>query len=127
MDKINELLGKLDRQVTPAIKRKIDALNTLNQKYHEAYIALQADPENEELREALAEIDEFIEEQSEALEELLVIEVQKREAEKDRKPEAKPNSNQEPEKKEKSGVFGIVLGVVLLGASLGAINLFRNK
>lgn len=127
MDKINELLGKLDRQVTPAIKRKIDALNTLNQKYDETYNALKAEPENEELKEALAEIDEFIEEQSEALEELLVIEVQKKEAEKGKKPEVKPNGNQEPEKKEKSGVFGIVLGVVLLGASLGAINLFRNK
>jgi hypothetical protein len=136
METIKELLATLNNQVTPIIAKKLDGMQALEQKLQLAKEEHEADPTDESLDD-LQEIQDFIDiEKEEIIEKLQVLVRRKKFAEEEQKTnESTPKNVEAPKagetKKEgeKSGlgVFGWVFGGVLLVASVGAINYFRNN
>jgi hypothetical protein len=131
METIRELLAKLDNKVTPTMAKKLDGMQALQAKLQVAKEEYEAEPTDENSA-YLKEIEEFMADENEdIIEDLKVLVRRKRFAEEEEK--ASLNSSKGDEKpkdeKEKSGlgVFGMVFGGVLLVASLGAINYFRNN
>lgn len=134
MDKIVELLGKLDNKVPTPIAKRLDGLKNLESRYDLAKKELAESPEDEELKEAMTEITDYLEDYRddliEDLEDLVEAKEKANEQPKaDNKPsgEEKPNGDEKPEEKKSTNIAGFVLGGVLLVASLGAINYFRNN
>ena len=140
MDKIVELLGKLDNKVPTPIAKRLDGLKNLESRYELAKKELAESPEDEELKEAMTEITDYLEDYRDDLIEDLeaLVEAKEKANEQpkaDNKPngnnktsgEEKPNGDEKPEEKKSSNVAGFVLGGILLVASLGAINYFRNN
>jgi hypothetical protein len=145
METIRELLTKLNNQVPPSMAKRLDGLQSLQEKLRVAKEEFQ-EAQTEENEEALEDIKEYIADQTEdVIEDLKVLVRRKKFADEEQKAsentpktDEASKSNEEPkgdekpkdeEKKEKSGlgVFGMVFGGVLLVASLGAINYFRNN
>lgn len=136
METIKELLAKLNNQVTPIIAKKLDGMRALEQKLQLAKEEHEADPTEESLND-LQEIQDFIDiEQEEIIEKLQVLVRRKRFSEQEEKssettPKAgeasKDGETTKEEKKDGLGVFGWVFGGVLLVASFGAINYWRNN
>ncbi len=126
MDKIKILLEKLDNKVTAPIGKRLDGLKNLHQRLDLAKSELRANPDDEELKESLEEITDYVNDYEddliEDLEDLL---------EEKTKSNKKPNSAETPivEEKEKSsgGITALIIGSVLLVASIGAINIFKNN
>jgi hypothetical protein len=140
MDKIVELLGKLDNKVPTTIAKRLDGLKNLESRYNLAKKELAESPDDEELKEAMTEITDYLEDYRddliEDLEDLVEAKEKANEQSKaDNKPngnnkpsgEEKPNGDEKPDDKKSSNIAGFVLGGVLLVASLGAINYFRNN
>lgn len=142
MDKIDLLLEKLNGIIPQSLQKKIDKLDDLNDKLKVAEQEFIADDSNEN-NESLGEIQDYIEEFEEEIVEQLeaLYEKRKEEIAKAKEKVVAPqrpivqqqtNNNPEPEtpkeeKKESSGVLGLVIGAVLLVGSLGAINYFKNN
>jgi hypothetical protein len=156
MEKINQLLLKLNNQVPAGIAKQIDGLKLLNQKLSIAQNEFESDP-TEENKEYIEEIKDFIEDSEESvidsLEALLEKKIEKeneeleKEAiskrqnearilkEKENKLQSEKKAKEEAEKAEKEkekkksgiGAFGLIFGGVLLIGSLGAINYFKNN
>lgn len=131
MDKVVELLGKLDNKVTPALAKRIDGLRSLESRYDLAKKELEANPEDEELQEGLEEITDYLDDyRDDLIEDLEELLEQKTNA-KNNPPKAEANTNEEEkpngEEKKSTNIAGFVIGGVLLVASLGAINYFRNN
>lgn len=120
MDKIKILLEKLDNKVTTPIGKRLDGLNNLHQRLHLAKKELEANPDDEELKESLEEITDYVNDYEDDLIEDLEALLKE-----------KPNSVETPivEEKEKSsgGITALIIGSVLLVASIGAINIFKNN
>lgn len=140
MDKIVELLGKLDNKVPTTIAKRLDGLKNLESRYEIAKKELAESPDDEELQEAMTEITDYLDDYRddliEDLEDLVEAKEKANEQPKaDNKPngnnkpsgEEKPNGDEKPEDKKSTNVVGFVLGGILLVASLGAINYFRNN
>lgn len=140
MDKIVELLGKLDNKVPTPIAKRLDGLKNLESRYDVAKKELAENPDDEELKEAMTEITDYLEDYRddliEDLEDLVEAKEKANEQPKeDDKPngnnkpsgEEKPNGDEKPEEKKSTNIAGFVLGGILLVASLGAINYFRNN
>ncbi len=138
MDKIVELLGKLDNKVPTTIAKRLDGLKNLESRYEVSKKELDANPEDEELQEAMTEITDYLNDYRDDLIEDLedLVEAKEKEQPKaeekpklDNKPsgEEKPKGDEKPEDKKSTNVAGFVLGGILLVASLGAINYFRNN
>lgn len=146
MDKIVELLGKLDNKVPTPIAKRLDGLKNLESRYDVAKKELAESPNDEELEEAMTEITYYLEDYRDDLIEDLeaLVEAKEKANEQpttDNKPKAenkpngnnkpsgeeKPNGDEKPEDKKSTNVAGFVLGGILLVASLGAINYFRNN
>jgi len=137
METIRELLAKLDNKVTPSMAKKLDGMQALQEKLQVAKEEYEADPTDEKLAD-LKEIEEFMADENEdIIEDLKVLVRRKRFAEEEEKAsqssskaDETPKGDEKPkDEKEKSGlgVFGMVFGGVLLVASFGAINYFRNN
>ena len=144
MDKIDLLLEKLNGIIPQSLQKKIDKLDDLGDKLKVAEQEFIADDSNEN-NESLGEIQDYIEEFEEEIVEQLEALYEKRkendakEKEKEKviepqKPIVQQQTNNNPapetpkeEKKESSGVLGLVIGAVLLVGSLGAINYFKNN
>jgi hypothetical protein len=154
MEKINELLGKLDNRVTANIAKRLDGLKKLNEKLALAEQEHLEKP-TEESQESLGNIKEYVSEITDDLIEDLqdLIESKKNQlAEKQAKENlakenlAKENIAKENIAKEKEpservhqatpvveenkkgfGFFGIIAGVVLLVASVGFIDVMKNN
>ena len=136
METIKELLAKLDNQVTSVIAKKLDGMQALEQKLQLAKEEHEADPTDESLND-LQEIQDFIDiEQEEIIEKLQVLVRRKRFSEQEEKSSEsnlktgeapKDSETTKEEKKDGIGVFGWVFGGVLLVASFGAINYWRNN
>lgn len=134
MEKINELIDKLDKTLPSSFKRRIDGLNKLEEKYNLAKAEHEANP-TEESEGNLSEVQNYLSDVTEDLIEDLEELVEKREASKNAPaPETTPTPDPIPaevivEKEEKSGmsVFGVVLGVALLIGSAGAYNYFNKN
>lgn len=144
MDKIDLLLEKLNGIIPQSLQKKIDKLDDLNDKLKVAEQEFIADDSNEN-NESLGEIQDYIEEFEEEIVEQLEALYEKRK-EDEAKSRARVVAPQRPivqqqqqrfnnpapetpkeEKKESSGVLGLVIGAVLLVGSLGAINYFKNN
>lgn len=136
METIRELLAKLDNKVTPTMAKKLDGMQALQEKLQVAKEEYEADPTDEKLAD-LKEIEEFMADENEdIIEDLKVLVRRKRFAEEEEKAsqssskaDEAPKGDEKAKDEEKSGlgVFGMVFGGVLLVASLGAINYFRNN
>jgi acetylornithine deacetylase/succinyl-diaminopimelate desuccinylase-like protein len=130
MEKIKELLEKLDNKVTVSLNKRLDGLEKLEERLVLAKSEHEANP-TEESEQSLSEIQNYISDITEDLIEDLEELLEKRQA----TPPA-PTPSPEPipaevveEKEEKSGmsVFGVVLGVVLLVGTAGAYNYFNKN
>lgn len=140
MDKIVELLKKLDNKVTPNIAKRVDGLRNLESRYDLAKKELGANPDDEELQEGLQEITDYLDDYRddlvEDLEELLEQKTNSNNnpPKTEEKPKAGTSPNGEekpteekPTEKKSTNIAGFIIGGVLLVASLGAINYFRNN
>ena len=130
MDKIEILLRKLDNKVTAPIAKRLDGYQNLLQRVEVAKKDLEANPEDEELKEAFEEITDYISDYREDLIEDLeeLVEAKEKQKQVESKPKVEEKSKADEPKEEKStNVAGFIIGGVLLVASLGAINYFRNN
>lgn len=131
MDKIQELLYKIEGNLPQSIERKIGAVNKLHAKYNQALEELNKDPEDDELKEAVSDINDFIEAEEEELYEALQSHLRKQNQLKpagEPKPEGEPKpSGEQPKEKKKSGFFGVVLGLGILALTAGAVNILNKK
>jgi chemotaxis response regulator CheB len=136
METIKELLAKLDNQVTPSMAKRLDGLQALQEKLKVAKEEYEADP-SEKNAEDLQDVKDYIAEQMEEIEEDLKVLVRRKKFadEEEKASETTPKTGEAPkagettkeEAKEGLGVFGWVFGGVLLVASFGAINYWRNN
>lgn len=140
MEKINELLGKLDNRVTPNIAKRLEGLKKLNEKVALAEQEHLDNPTNES-EESLEDIKVYVSEVTDDLvgdlEDLLkskknqIAEKEAQEKEAQEKDAKEKESEQKlpvvEEKKKGFGVFGLITGVVLLVASVGVINVMKNN
>jgi antitoxin component of MazEF toxin-antitoxin module len=136
MERIDLLLEKLDGRIPQSLAKKIDKLDDLDNKLEVAQQEFNSDPSDEN-KESIAEIEEFIEDfEQEIFEQLETLYEKRKEDVAKSKVIALQNPNQaksftpetpKEEKKESSGVLGLVIGAVLLVGSLGAINYFKNN
>jgi hypothetical protein len=135
MDKIAELLEKLENKVTPTFAKRLDGLKSLENKLEVAKKDLEASPDDEELKESHQEILDYIEDYREDLIEDLEAFVEAKAKAGEEKPkveekpiEEKPIEEKPKEEKESStNIAGWIFGGLLLVGSLGAINYFRNN
>jgi hypothetical protein len=139
MDKIAELLEKLENKVTPTLAKRLDGFNSLEKRLEVAKKELEANPDDEELKESHQEIVDYIEDYREDLiEDLESLLEQKEKAkakeeklaeEKKLADEQKAKEGIEPkeEKESSTNIAGWIFGGLLLVGSLGAINYFRNN
>jgi putative protein kinase ArgK-like GTPase of G3E family len=139
MDKILELLQKLDNKVTPSIAKRFNGLSSLDKRLQEAKKELEANPDDEELKESHQEIMDYIQDYREDLIEDLEALLEKAEKakakeeklaeEKKLADEQKAKEGIEPkeEKESSTNIAGWIFGGLLLVGSLGAINYFRNN
>lgn len=141
MDKISKLLETLDNKIPSSLGKKIDSLDGLEEKIE----AIEDDLENDNTPEKEAKLkqikdyasdlyDEIVDDLEELVEErksnqAKAIAQQKKEQELAKR-EAYEKAKKEAEEKEKkeSGGWGyLLLGGVLLAASLGAINIMKKR
>lgn len=134
MEKINELLVQLENKVTANITKRLDGLKKLNERVALAETEHLENP-TDESQESLNDIKEYVSEVSEDLIEDLkdLIELKKQPiVEKAPEPQ-NPASTTETktevvvEKKKGLGVFGLILGVVVLVGSVGAFNIMKSN
>jgi phosphomannomutase len=131
MEKIDLLLAELDGRIPASLGKKIDKLDDLNDKLENAQKEYDSEPSDEN-KESLEEINEFIEEFEEEITEQLEVLVDKKRNDVAKVVNTQQSTATAPivpkeEKKESSGVLGLVIGAVLLVGSLGAINYFKNN
>jgi SMC interacting uncharacterized protein involved in chromosome segregation len=137
MDRIKVLLEKLDNSVSPSLSKRLDGLENLYVRLNESKKELSANPDDEELKEAFAEITDYLKDYEEDLiDDLEVLadakktaeaEKAKQTAEEEKAKETAEIEKLETEKKSSGGITALILGGVLLVASIGAINIFKNN
>jgi hypothetical protein len=139
MGKIEILLEKLDNRITSSLAKRLDTLDDLSEKLDASGEDYEKNP-TEENRASYNEVIEYVEEMENSLIKDLQALLDKRKA--DELAKQTPATPQEPvtppanlsetapsseDKKEGSGILTLVIGSVLLVASLGAINYFRKQ
>jgi hypothetical protein len=133
MDKIVELLERLDNKVPSTIAKRLDGLKNLQNRYEVAKKELAESPDDEELIEAMTEITDYLNDyRDDLIDDMEDLVEAKEKAKEQPKAEEKPSGEEKPdgneaEDKKSTNVAGFVLGGILLVASLGAINYFRNN
>jgi hypothetical protein len=137
MDKIEILLRKLDNKVTPTLAKRLDGLNSLEKRLEVAKKELEANPDDEELKESHQQIVDYIEDyRDDLIEDLESLLEQKEKANEEKSAEEKKLADEqkakegiEPkeEKESSTNIAGWIFGGLLLVGSLGAINYFRNN
>ena len=139
MERINELLGKLENRVTPAIAKRLKGYEGLNQKVALAEAEHLENP-TDESEESLNDIKEYV---SEVLDDLIedlenLVEAKEEKAKEEKAPapvqetkavEKAQETKTEIVKEKKSGlgVVGLVIGVALLIGSVGAFNIMKTN
>jgi hypothetical protein len=139
MGKIEILLEKLDNRITSSLAKRLDTLDDLSEKLDASGEDYEKNP-TEENRASYNEAIEYVEEMENDLIKDLQALLDKRKADElaEKTPATPPapitppaNALETPpiseEKKEGSGILTLVIGSVLLVASLGAINYFRKQ
>ena len=134
MEKINELLVQLENKVTANIAKRIEGLKKLNERVALAEAEHTENP-TDESQESLTDIKEYV---SEVVEDLIedlkdLIELKKQPIEEKAPKEKAPVATEETktevvkEKKKGLGVFGLILGVVVLVGSVGPFNIMKSN
>ena len=139
MEKIEILLEKLDNRITSSLAKRLDTLDDLSEKLEASGEDYEKNPSDEN-RDSYNEVIDYVEKMENGIIRDLEALLQKRQAEELAKqtPATPPAPNTPPEnqletptssekKKEGSGFLTLVVGSVLLVASLGAINYFRKQ
>jgi hypothetical protein len=143
MGKIEILLEKLDDTITSSLAKRLDTLDDLSEKLEASGEDYEKNPTDEN-RDNYNEAIDYVEKIENGIIRDLEALLEKRKAEKLAKetPATTPEPNTTPEnksetksettpsseeKKEGSGILTLVIGSVLLVASLGAINYFRKQ
>jgi len=131
MEKIDLLLEKLDNRIPQSMANRLDKLDELQEKLELAGKEYEENPTDDN-KEKYNGIIDFVEEKELGIIEDLEKLLQSRKSQPAQgqnnppaTPPATPPANEE--KKEGIGVVGLVIGGVLLVASLGAINYFRKQ
>ena len=147
MDKISSLLRKLDNNVSSSILKRVDGLKNLYNRLDVAKKDLSDNPDDKDLKDSLSEITDYINDyEDDLIEDLEILlqakqeedqrvrraesERQKRaesERQKQEEAEKQKKSGEEKEKKSSGGVTALIVGGILLVASVGAINIFKNN
>ena len=145
MEKIEILLEKLDNRIPSSLAKRLDTLDDLQEKLEASGEDYEKNPTDEN-RDSYNEVIEYVEKMELGIIRDLEALLEKRKAEalaKEQKanepepaPAPAPNPSVNPttetkvekeEKKEGSGVLTLIVGSVLLVASLGVINLLRKR
>jgi len=144
MEKIEDLLEKLDNVITSSLAKRLDTLDDLQEKLEASGEDYEKNPTDDN-RDSYNEVIEYVEKMELGIIRDLEALLEKRKAEelaKEQKadePATPPASTEAPatppatpqakveEKKDGSGVLTLVIGGVLLIASFGAINYFRKQ
>lgn len=140
MGKIEILLEKLDNRITSSLAKRLDTLDDLSDKLEASGEDYEKNPTDEN-RDKYNEVIDYVEK----IENGIIVDLEallaKRKAEELAKqtpttpitptapdtPPVNPTPPSSEEKKEGSGFLTLVVGSVLLVASLGAINYFRKQ
>jgi hypothetical protein len=139
MEKIEILLEKLDNTITSSLAKRIDTLDDYSEKLEASGEDYEKNPTDEN-RDKYNSVIDYVEKMENGIIRDLEALLQKRKAEELAKqtPATPPAPNTPPanpsetlpkseEKKEGSGILTLVIGGVLLVASLGAINYFKKQ
>jgi hypothetical protein len=139
MGKIEILLEKLDNTITSSLAKRIDTLDDLGDKLEASGEDYEKNPSDEN-RDKYNQVIDYVEKMENGIIRDLEALLEKRKAEELAKqtpatppaPSTPPANESETtpkseEKKEGSGLLTLVVGSVLLVASLGAINFFRKQ
>jgi hypothetical protein len=143
MGKIEILLEKLDNRITSSLAKRLDTLDDLSEKLEASGEDYEKNPSDEN-RDSYNEVIDYVEKMENGIIRDLEALLEKRKSEELAKqtPATTPTPNTTPEnksetksettpsseeKKEGSGILTLVIGSVLLVASLGAINYFRKQ
>jgi hypothetical protein len=139
MGKIEILLEKLDNRITSSLAKRLDTLDDLSEKLEASGEDYEKNPTDEN-RDSYNEVIDYVEKIENGIIRDLEALLEKRKAEELAKqtqatppaPDTPPANQSEStsssdEKKKGSGVLTLVIGGVLLVASLGAINYFKKQ
>ena len=132
MERIKELLAKLDNKVSPSLVKRLNAMNSLVARVKVASEEYEKEP-TEENKDALEQIQDYLADVQEDLADDLQEYFDEKTAEKENKASEEKPAEEKPleakpiEKEEGSGILGLIFGGLLLVGSLGAINYFRNN
>jgi hypothetical protein len=139
MEKIEILLEKLDNRITSSLAKRLDTLDDLQEKLEasgEDYEKNPTDDNRESYNEAIEYVEKIelgiIRDLESLLEKRKAEELNRVQTNQQTNPPASQTSTEtqpakSEEKKGGNGVLTLVIGSVLLVASLGAINYFRKK
>jgi len=137
MGKIEILLEKLDNTITSSLAKRLDTLDDLSEKLEASGEDYEKNPSDAN-RDSYNEVIDYVEKMENGIIRDLEALLDKRKAEELAKqtpatppapetPPVNPTPPSSEEKKEGSGILTLVVGSVLLVASLGAINYFRKQ
>jgi hypothetical protein len=136
MGKIEILLEKLDNRITSSLAKRLDTLDDLTEKLEVSGEDYEKNPSDEN-RDSYNEVIDYVEKMENGIIQDLEALLQKRKSEElAKQTSATPlKSTEAPatplvkseEKKDSSGILTLVIGSVLLVASLGAINYFKRE
>ena len=140
MGKIEILLEKLDNRITASLAKRLDTLDDLSEKLEASGEDYEKNPSDAN-RDSYNEVIDYVEKIENGIIRDLEALLQKRNAEELAKqtpatPVTPPAPNTPPvnptppiseDKKEGSGFLTLIVGSVLLVASLGAINYFKKQ
>jgi hypothetical protein len=137
MEKIEDLLEKLDNRIPASLAKRLDTLDDLQEKLEASGEDYEKNPTDEN-RDSYNEVIDYVEKFELAIISDLEALLTKRKAEELAKETPAPAPAPAPtletpapakseEKKESFGVLTLVIGGVLLIASFGAINYFRKQ
>lgn len=139
MGKIEILLEKLDNTITSSLAKRLDTLDDLSEKLEASGEDYEKNPSDAN-RDKYNQVIDYVEKMENGIIRDLEALLEKRKAEElARQTPATPPAPSTPpanesettpkseEKKEGSGLLTLVVGSVLLVASLGAINFFRKQ
>lgn len=138
MERINDLLTKLDNKVSPSLYKKLEELKNLKTRAGIAKQEYEADPIDAN-KEALEQIEDYIsdvaEDVADDLQDLLNDRVAEKEAKKQNPIPAPVENSIEKEKGEEEeessfsvlGALGVVAAIGIGVFTLGKLNLFDKK